>query len=86
MPGQGLDVETATPVAMTLSLTFLCDSTLDAPAIKTALTAALTDPDAGLFGQRAIGIGQVIYDSQIEASLPEGRRRPGRAQSELRGG
>ena len=68
MPGQGLDVETATPVAMTLSLTFLCDSTLDAPAIETALTAALTDPDAGLFGQRGIGIGQVIYDSQIEAA------------------
>jgi hypothetical protein len=68
MPGRGLDVETATPVAMTLSLTFLCDSTLDAPAIETALTAALTDPDAGLFGQRVIGIGQVIYDSQIEAA------------------
>ena len=68
MPGQGLDVEIATPVAMTLSLTFLCDATLDAPAIKTALTAALTDPDAGLFGQRVIGIGQVIHDSQIEAA------------------
>jgi hypothetical protein len=67
MPGQGLDVETATPVEMTLSLTFLCDSTLDAPAIKTALTAALTDPDTGLFGARAIGIGQVVYDSQIVA-------------------
>jgi hypothetical protein len=68
MPGQGLDVETATPVEMTLSLTFLCDSTLDAPAIKTALTAALTDPDTGLFGARAIGIGQVVYDSQIVAA------------------
>ena len=68
MPGQGLDVETATPVAMTLSLTFLCDATLDAPAIQTALKAALTDPDAGLFGERVIGIGQVIYDSQIEAA------------------
>jgi hypothetical protein len=68
MPGQGLDVETAMPVAMALSLTFLCDSTLDAVAIETALTAALTDPDAGLFGQRVIGIGQVIYDSQIEAA------------------
>jgi hypothetical protein len=68
MPGQGLDVEVAMPVAMTLSLTFLCDSTLDAPAIKTTLTAALTDPNAGLFGQRVIGIGQVIYDSQIEAA------------------
>jgi hypothetical protein len=67
MPGQGLDVETATPVETTLSLTFLCDSTLDAPAIKTALTAALTDPDTGLFGARAIGIGQVVYDSQIVA-------------------
>lgn len=68
MPGQGLDVETAMPVAMTLSLTFLCNSTLDAPAIKTALTMALTDPDAGLFGQRVAGIGQAIYDSQIEAA------------------
>ena len=68
MPGQGLDVETATPVEMTLSLTFLCDSTLDAPAIKTALTAALTDPDTGLFGARAIGIGQMVYDSQIVAA------------------
>jgi hypothetical protein len=68
MPGQGLDVETATPVAMSLSLTFLCDAALDAPAIKTALSVALTDPDAGLFGARAIGIGQVIYDSQIEAA------------------
>ncbi|WP_426610535.1 hypothetical protein [Bradyrhizobium sp. McL0616] len=68
IPGQGLDVEIATPVEMTLSLTFLCDSTLDAPAIKTALTAALTDPDTGLFGARAIGIGQVVYDSQILAA------------------
>ena len=68
MPGQGLDVATATPVEMTLSLTFLCDSTLNAPAIKTALTAALTDPYTGLFGARAIGIGQVVYDSQIEAA------------------
>jgi hypothetical protein len=53
---------------MSLSLTFLCDAALDAPAIKTALSVALTDPDAGLFGARAIGIGQVIYDSQIEAA------------------
>jgi hypothetical protein len=68
MPGQGLHVETATPVEMSLSLTFLCDSMLDAPAIKIALTAALTDPDAGLFGARTIGIGQVVYDSQIEAA------------------
>jgi hypothetical protein len=68
MPGQGLDVEVATPVAMTLSMTFLCDSTLDAPVIESALTTALTDPDTGLFGQRVIGIGQMIYDSQIEAA------------------
>jgi hypothetical protein len=68
MPGQGLSVEAATPVEMTLSLTFLCDSFLDAPVIETALTAAITDPDTGLFGARAIGIGQVVYDSQIEAT------------------
>jgi len=68
MPGQGLSVQLATPVEMALSLSFLCDSELDAPAIKTALTAALGDPDRGLLGAASLGIGQVVYDSQIEAA------------------
>jgi hypothetical protein len=68
MPGQGLNIVAATPVNAWLSLTFVCDGALDAPAIQAALTTALTDPDAGLFGARVIGIGEAIYDSQIEAA------------------
>jgi len=68
MPGQGLSVKLATPVEMALTLDFLCDSDLDAPAIKTALTTALGDSDNGLLGANNVGIGQVIYDSQIEAA------------------
>jgi hypothetical protein len=68
MPGQGLNIVAATPVNASLTLTFVCDGALAAPAIHAALTTALTDPDVGLFGARVIGIGEAIYDSQIEAA------------------
>ena len=68
MPGQGLNIVAATPVNAALTLTFVCDSALDAPAIQAALTTALSDPDVGLFGAKVIGIGEAIYDSQIEAA------------------
>lgn len=68
MPGQGLDVQIATPISVDLTLGFLCDALIDAPAIEAALGLAFSDPDTGLFGARAIGIGAVVYDSQIEAA------------------
>ena len=44
-----------------------------------AVTAALIDPDAGLFGRNNVRIGASIYRSQIYAAclaVPGVRRRP----------
>ena len=46
-------------------LTYVRDPTRDDATVRAGLNAALLDPDSGLFGVNAVGIGQVIYDSQI---------------------
>lgn len=66
-PGQRFTVQTATPLAVTLSLTFLYDPRYDPTTLQNAIAAALTGGDASLFGTDGLPIGQVLYDSQIEA-------------------
>ena len=75
-------VNAATPLVVTLSLTYVRDPTRDDAAVRAGCNAALLDPDSGLFGVNAVGIGQVIYDSQIYAAClcGAGRRRGARAR------
>ena len=68
MPNQKLTILPAQPLASSLSLSFISDPKLPAAGLQTALQTALLDPDTGLFGANVIGIGQVIYASQIEAA------------------
>jgi predicted phage baseplate assembly protein len=61
-----VNLAAAWPIALTLALRL--DPAYLAPPVKTAVQAALLDPDHGLFGVHAIRIGQSIYDSQIYAA------------------
>src|SRR5207302_870485 len=61
-------VVAAKAVVMTLGLTVVFDPRRDAGAVRDAVRAALVDPDAGLLGVNAVGIGQVFYDSQVHAA------------------
>jgi hypothetical protein len=67
-PGQRFVVDTASPVAVTLSLTFLYDPRYNAATLQSAIATALTGADQSLFGTDGLSIGQAIYDSQIEAA------------------
>ena len=69
-PNRPVVVNLAMAVPASLSLTLLVDPSYLPADVKTAVTAALIDPDHGLLGARVIGIGQVIFESQIyEACL-----------------
>jgi hypothetical protein len=68
MPNQRFAVMNATPLSVTLSLTFLFDPRYDPTLLQAAIGNALTGSDASLFGTSGMPIGQVVYDSQIEAS------------------
>jgi hypothetical protein len=61
-------VKLATQVTMTLSLTYLRDPRYQHGSVQAALQSALLDPDEGLFGINAVGIGEVFYASQIYAA------------------
>ncbi len=53
-------------VVLSLSLTIVYDPRrFSGQIVSDAVRAALVDPDNGLFGVNAVGIGQVFYDSQI---------------------
>jgi hypothetical protein len=58
----------ANAVVMTLSLTVVTDSTFEPQPVLDAVHAALLDTDAGLLGVNVVGIGEVIYDSQLYAA------------------
>jgi hypothetical protein len=68
MPNQEYTIIPAIAVPITLSLTFLFDPRYVSATLQAAITAALLDPDTGLFGVNVLGIGQAVYDSQIEAA------------------
>jgi hypothetical protein len=53
-----------------LSFTLAIDSRFVSDTVTAAVQQALLDPQSGLFGSKRIGIGEVIYASQIyEACL-----------------
>lgn len=69
-PNRPVVVNLATAVPVSLSFTLLVDPDYVTADVQTAVTAALIDPDNGLLGANVIGIGQVIFESQIyEACL-----------------
>ncbi len=69
-PNRPVVVSLASTVPVSLSFSLVVDPNYVAADVKAAVTAALIDPDAGLFGANVIGIGQVIFESQIyEACL-----------------
>jgi hypothetical protein len=64
-PNRPVAIRQATVVAILLRLTLVIDPRYVAADVATAATAALIDPDTGLFGANVIGIGQLIYESQV---------------------
>ena len=67
-PNRLVDIKPALPIEARISLTYVRDPRRDDMTVQSALTAALLDPDTGLFGANVAGIGQVFYDSQIYAA------------------
>ena len=61
-------VRLATQVPMILSLTYLRFAKFQDSTVQAGLRSALLDPDVGLFGTSAVGIGQVFFASQIYAA------------------
>jgi hypothetical protein len=69
-PNRPVVVNLATSVPVSVSFSLLVDPRYVPAEVKTAVISALIDPDQGLLGANVIGIGQVIFESQIyEACL-----------------
>lgn len=67
-PNRPVLVKQALAVPISMSFTLRIDPAYVAADVITAARAAMLDADAGLFGIGAIGIGQLIYQSQIDAA------------------
>ncbi|HEY4364586.1 MAG TPA: baseplate J/gp47 family protein [Bryobacteraceae bacterium] len=67
-PNRPVSVQLATALPLTVSLTIEVDPKHIVDDVVGAAMTALTDPDAGLFGANRIGIGEVIYKSQVFAA------------------
>jgi hypothetical protein len=68
-PNRPVKVLPATALTVTLTLDLVVTAGMDAPAIETAVQTALCDPLAGLFSPAYLGIGQGLFDSQIDAAV-----------------
>jgi predicted phage baseplate assembly protein len=66
VPNQGLNITTANGIQIALNLNYLRDSKYGDATVQSGITTALIDPNVGLLGANVIGIGEAIYDSQIE--------------------
>jgi hypothetical protein len=64
-PNRPVTVTLASTVPVSLGFTLLVDPNYVVAQVLAGVTAALIDPDNGLFGANVIGIGQVIFESQI---------------------
>jgi phage-related baseplate assembly protein len=64
-PNRPLNVRLAKPVPAQLTLTLRIDASYDPAPVVAAATAALIDPDSGLFGTAHVRIGASIFESQI---------------------
>ena len=67
-PNRPARVVAATPIPVFIGIELLITPSADAPTVETAVTAALSDPTVGLFGEQKLGIGQSVFNSQIAAA------------------
>jgi predicted phage baseplate assembly protein len=67
-PNRPVTITRAFQIETSVTLTYLRDPRYADATVKSRLHAALIDPDNGLFGVNAVGIGQAFYDSQIYAA------------------
>jgi hypothetical protein len=68
-PNRPVAVAQATPIALTVTCTLLIAPNRTAPQVVAAATAALDDPESGLFSPANMAIGQPLYASRLEAAL-----------------
>jgi predicted phage baseplate assembly protein len=68
-PNRPVSVRGATPVKLTLSCSLIVAAGQQVPAVVATATAAITDPQQGLFSPAGLGIGQRLYRSAIDAAL-----------------
>ncbi|HEY1880840.1 MAG TPA: baseplate J/gp47 family protein, partial [Caulobacteraceae bacterium] len=66
-PNRPVLVVEATEVPVAMTLTLLIVPGVDADQAAANVLAALTDSETGLFGAWNLGVGQAVFDSQIEA-------------------
>ncbi len=66
-PNRPVLVKAAVPIVIALNLTLVIDPRRVPADVVAGARAALLDPEGGLMG-KSIGIGRVIYDSQIYAA------------------
>jgi hypothetical protein len=64
-PNRPLQVIQATPVPLVLQLSLIVDPRYVAQEVVNGVTAALIDPDNGLFGLNVVRIGQSVFHSRI---------------------
>jgi hypothetical protein len=64
-----VNVLLATALPLVVNVAIITQSGLDASLIVIAVTNALIDSTVGLFAASNAGIGQAIFDSQIESTL-----------------
>lgn len=65
-PNRPVVVVQATAIAVALNITLLATPGMDPTA---GVLATLTDTQTGLFGSWTLGVGQTVFDSQIEAAV-----------------
>jgi hypothetical protein len=68
-PNRPVLVVQATQIPVALTLTLLVTPGMDTTIITAAVVTALTDIEVGLFGAWNMGIGQTVFESQIEAAV-----------------
>jgi hypothetical protein len=68
-PNRPVTVTAASPIRLQLGGTLVVAAGRPAAAVAAAATAALLDPDTGLFSPAGMAIGQVLYRSQLDAVL-----------------
>ncbi|MGA3398928.1 MAG: hypothetical protein ABSC95_06885 [Acetobacteraceae bacterium] len=68
-PNRPVQVVLATQIAVALVLTLVVTPGMDTNQITAGVVTALSDTEAGLFGSWNLGIGQPVFDSQIEAAV-----------------
>ncbi|MGO8855509.1 MAG: baseplate J/gp47 family protein [Steroidobacteraceae bacterium] len=67
-PNRPVTVKAAIPIDVTLIMTLIVTPGFDTGVIKASVQSALADPATGLFSPARLGIGQTLFDSQIEAA------------------